>query len=60
MEEEIRAFFVAITRPRKKLHIIQLLTTNCKNVTPSPFINDIKTIIKSNEYKRSINKNKAI
>jgi len=60
MEEEIRAFFVAITRPRKKLHIIQVLTNNCQNVTPSPFIDDIKTIIKSNEYKRSINKNKAI
>lgn len=54
MEEEVRCEFVAITRPRKKLHILQVLTNNESSITPSPFIEDIKKILNSSVYKESI------
>lgn len=45
-EEEVRAFFVAITRPRKKLHIIQPRSVNDTSVNGSPFIKEVKRILR--------------
>lgn len=51
-EEEVRAFFVAITRPRKKLHIIQPRTVNDTAVNGSPFIQEVKRILKYQKLER--------
>lgn len=51
-EEEVRAFFVAITRPRKKLHIIQPRTVNDIAVNGSPFIQEVKRILRYQKLER--------
>ena len=45
-EEEVRAFFVSITRPKHKLHIIQAATINGKVIAKSPFVEIVKNILK--------------
>ena len=44
-EEEVRAFFVAITRPKLKLHIIEPKLKNGQLVDRSPFLDYVKQII---------------
>lgn len=51
-EEEVRAFFVAITRPRKKLHIIQPRSVNDTAVNGSSFVQEVKRILRYQKLER--------
>jgi DNA helicase II / ATP-dependent DNA helicase PcrA len=59
LSEEARLMFVAITRARKKLHLLYPLEQNGQKVVPSPFFNKLEKI--SNPHKKvekNIPKNK--
>lgn len=53
-QEEVRAFFVAITRPKLKLHIIQPNFKNGQVIDKSPFLEYVKQIINQKSQNNSI------